>query len=388
MAKKDQKKQAPQPGFIEDPDAVIAVQTGEEQEIDAEQDKYERMMNDIAGATEGEIVLWLHRASEKNKALHGSFLKRYPKETKFIEIFEDARDNYNGGDFVLIAKKDDVMFRKAAFTCERVIAPEKKVEKPPVDPFAQLGAAMEKALVVDRANQMLNPQSPAKGVDPVFTLMMTMMQGMNDQNKILMEAMVNNRRESGGDNSALIEAIKLGSALSGGKLPIEEGEGTIGEILKQLAPVLPQLIAGLLGRVPASSPRPAPPRGSVPIPAPAAVPAAAVPPSLAAPAAPAVPEDARALVLRRIVEEVRFTLKLPMTPKLREHVINYIDAYMPDILQQAESTTAELFAAYAVTLDPEFAGKEQFFIDLHKQYMTGLEPGEVEPGEEGAVPVS
>jgi hypothetical protein len=84
-------------------------------------------------------------------------------------------------------------------------------------------------------------------------------------------------------------------------------------------------------------------------------------------------EDANTVILRRVVDEIKFVLTLPVTPKSREHVINYIESYMPDILKQAEAAPADLFAAYVVTLDPAFAGYENFFMDLHRQYMASLE---------------
>ena len=90
-------------------------------------------------------------------------------------------------------------------------------------------------------------------------------------------------------------------------------------------------------------------------------------------------EDPQVVILRRVVEEIKFVLTLPVTPKLRDHVIDYIDAYMPDILRQAEAVPADMFAAYVVGLDLAFSGREAFFIDLHKQYMASVEES-VPPG--------
>jgi hypothetical protein len=383
----------------EDPAALDAKQTGAGEAIEEEMDKYTRMMNDCAGVTDGEVVFWLHRANEKNKALHSSFLKRYPKETPFSEIFEEARDEYGAGDFVLVAKKDDVMFRKMAFSCERPIRKEAPAEKPPEDPFKSMGAAIEKALVIDRAANMMrgnNPPAVEKGVDPTVTVMLTMIQGLQNQNTELLKGMMT-RREAPGGNESLLEAIKLGSMLSGGKLPIEEGDGGILDIIKGLGPYVPQIIAMLSGkgphpathppRMPGASPvapRPLPPAASRSASLPPAMPSG---PAEVIEAPPAVAEDPQAVIMRRVVDEVKFVLTLPATPKLREHVIEYIDAYMPDILRQAEIVPAEMFAAYVVTLDPAFAGQEAFFIDLHKQYMAGMEE---EPGKSdmGADPAS
>jgi hypothetical protein len=370
-----------------DEQEIQAEQTGAAEVIDAEMNKVEQMMNDVAGVTEGEIIYWLHRATEKNKALHGNFLKRYPKETPFIDIWEEARDLYKGGDFVLVAQKDGRLFKKASFTCERPIDVEKPKEEPKIDPFAALAVAMEKAMVVEKVNQVMNSnkEKPVeKGADPAMSMMVTIMQGMMAQNTALLQGMMQNRKEPAGGNSDLLEAIKLGSALAGGKLPVEEGEGGILDMLKPLIPAIPQILQLLTGKGPRPPVlnRPATP-----------VPPRPVPPGAIPPAAPAVLEEAagvpppvsdpRAVVMARIVDEVKFVLTLPPSPKLYEHVIDYIDSYMPELLQQAEMTTPEIFASYVATLDPAFAGREEFFMNLHKQYMAGMEaPGEPAAPEE------
>lgn len=360
--------------LMEDDQPLVAQQTGADEIIDLEMDKYTRMMNDCAGVTDGEIVFWLHRASEKNKALHATFLKRYPKETSFAEIFEEARDVYGSGDYVLLAKKDEVMFRKMSFTTERQKVAEAPPPEPKIDPLEKLSVAMERLAVVDKVSRIINdsrekPVPP--GVDPTVQLMMTMMQGVMQQNTALLQGIMTQKRESPGGNDSLLEAIKLGSALAGGKLPMEEGEGGVMELLKGLAPYVPQIIASLTGRGGAPVPRPVAPgsprpaiAGAVPVPTPAPV---------AAPAGVPPAEDARAMVMSRIVEEIKFILTLPASPKLYDHVINYIDSYMPDLLRQAEVVEGETFASYVVTLDPSFSGNKQFFLDLHKHYMEGME---------------
>lgn len=375
-----------QAGFFEEPDGLEARQSGESEIVDAERDKMEQIMSDIAGAASGEFVFWLHRASEKNRALHGMFLKRYPSDTKIIDIVEEARDTFGGGDFVLVVKKDDLMFRKASFSTEKVVPVAPAKEPPPTDPFTALAASMEKALVMDRGIQMLGsrkegagPEKAGNGIDSVITMMMTMMTGMQNQNTELLKIMMTQRNEpKGGDNDSLLEAIKLGSALAGGKLPIEEGEGGIGEILKSLTPILPQIIQGLMGK---GGPRPAPvtrpatshPVPGVPVPGVVTEP---VPPEVLA--AHTVAADPAMIVRQRIVDEVKFVLALPPSPKLYEHVISYIDAYAPDILQQAEIAPEEVFVSYIVGIDPAFVGHEDFFRNLHRMYMAGA-TGDEEP---------
>jgi hypothetical protein len=283
----------------------------------------------------------------------------------------------------LIAKKDGVLHKKASFTVEKPAGVVVEVVKPPEDPFARLSNSIEKAMIIDRAANIMGDKGKtvevAKGADPAVTMMMSMITGMQLQNTELMKIMMTQRNEKPGGNDALIEAIKLGSALAGGKLPVEEGEGGIMEMLKPLIPAIPQILAMLTGK----GPRPpvltrpvtnVPPH---PVPAPAPVSSEVLAEHVQV---PPTPEEAKALVMGRIVDEVKFVLSLPVSPKLREHVIEYIESYAPDILRQAEVTTPELFAGYVVTLDPAFAGKEQFFIDLHKQYISGLE--EVVPGPE------
>jgi hypothetical protein len=157
----------------------------------------------------------------------------------------------------------------------------------------------------------------------------------------------------------------------------EGGEGGVMDLLKGLVPYVPQILAGLRG-TPQAPPRQAMPPVPHPVPAPVhpgvlVGPAAGTPgaPSLAPPADPA--EAGRALVMARIVEEIKFILTLPPTPKLYDHVINYIDSYMPDIIRQAEVIEAETFASYVVTLDPAFSEKKQFFLDLHKHLLDSME---------------
>jgi hypothetical protein len=362
-----------------DGEPLQATQTGAEEELDREMDKYTRMMNDCAGVTDGEIVFWLHRANEKNKSLHATYLKRYPKETSFAEIFDEARDQYGAGDYVLLAKKDEVMFRKMAFSTEKPKEPEKVIVPPKEDPMDRLSVAMERLTVVDKVGRIINDARDKPGTDPMVGVLTVMLTGMQQQNTEMLKIMMTQRQAAPqGGNEALLEAIKLGSALAGGKVLPEEGEGGIVELLSGLKPYIPQIIGFFTQRQPQVPmgrplinrpgmvvPKPLPPNVAPPVPA-------AVPP------APSTPEDAQAVVMRRIVEEIKFVLTLPVTPKSREHVINYIDAYMPDILKQAEVAPADMFAAYAVTLDPAFAGQESFFMDLHRQYIGLLEE---EPGD-------
>jgi hypothetical protein len=355
-----------------------AVQTGSPEVIDAEKTQIEMMMDSIAGVTEGEVVFWLHRASDKNKMLHGNFLMRYPKETPLIDIVEQARDKYNGGDFILLAKKDGVLFRKAPFTTEKPIGPVvEMVKQPPApeDPFDRLSKSMEKVLVMDRAATMMErgvkTQDVPKGADPTITLLTAMLTGMQQQNTELLKFMMAPKPESKGANETMLEAIRLGSALAGKELPGEADAGGLVEMIKPLMPYIPQILAMLTGK---GAPRPVPstvvPRplpGSTPVPAvTAGVPSEGPPP----------PEDAQAVIMRRVMDEIRFSLTLPATPKLYEHVINYIDAYAPDLLQQAEIAPADMFVKYVVSLDPAFAGREAFFTELHQFYMASIaEPG-------------
>lgn len=373
---------------FEEEGSLLATQTGSEEEIDKEMDKYTRMMNDCAGVTDGEIVFWLHRANEKNKSLHATYLKRYPKETSFAEIFDEARDQYGAGDYVLLAKKDEVMFRKMSFSTGLPKEPEKVIVEQKADPMDKLAIAMERLTVVDKISRIINDarDKPAiPGVDPMVSVLTVMLTGMQQQNTEMLKIMMQQRAAPAvGGNDALMEAIKLGSALAGGKLPMEEGEGGILGLLGELKPFIPQIIAAFAKPGQA---RPVLTRPGVVVPKPMPAPA---PPGilnpLPSPEVSTVPtvEDVNALLMRRIVEEIKFILTLPMTPKLREHVIEYIESYKPDILQQAEVVNADAFAAYVVTLDPAFAGHESFFIDLHKQYMAGMEdlqPAVIQPGE-------
>jgi hypothetical protein len=355
-----------------DGEPLQATQTGAEEEIDREMDKYTRMMNDCAGVTDGEIVFWLHRANEKNKALHATYLKRYPKETSFAEIFDEARDQYGAGDYVLLAKKDEVMFRKMAFSTEKPKEPEKVIVPPKEDPMDRLSVAMERLTVVDKVGRIINDARDKPGTDPMVSVLTVMLTGMQQQNTEMLKIMMAQRQApSPGGNESLLEAIKLGSALAGGKIPLEEGEGGIMELLSGLKPYIPQIIGfftqrqGQPVRPPMNRPGMVVPR---PMPANTALPATPL-----VPETPPGPEDVRAMVMRRIVDEIKFVLTLPATPKLREHAIDYIEAYMPDILRQAEAAPADMFAAYVVTLDPAFVGQEAFFKDLHRQYMSSLD---------------
>ena len=358
-----------------------AVQSGSPEVIDAEKTQIELMMDSIAGVTEGEVVFWLHRASEKNKMLHGSFLMRYPKETPLIDIVEQARDKYGGGDFILLAKKDGVLFRKAPFTCEKPIGPVVEMVKQapaPEDPFARLSNSIEKAMIIDRAASVMDrgPKEPAapKGADPMIAVMTAMITGMQAQNLELLKLIMAPKPQEKGANETMLEAIRLGSALAGKELPGDGGGEGIMDMIKPLVPMIPQLLQMLTGKG-----APARPvlRPGAPVP-PRPLPGAAIPPAVPIATAgvpPEVPvvEDAQTVIQRRVMDEIRFSLTLPPSPKLFEHVLNYIDAYMPDLLQQAEVAPADLFAGYVVTLDPSFAGREQFFMDLHKFYKASIE---------------
>jgi hypothetical protein len=369
------KAAAPAVDPLQEEGSLTATQTGAEEEIDREMDKYSRMMNDCAGVTDGEIVFWLHRANEKNKSLHATYLKRYPKETSFAEIFDEARDQYGAGDYVLLAKKDEVMFRKMAFSTEKPKEPEKAVVEPKVDPMDRLSVAMERLTVVDKVGRIINDAREKPGTDPMVGVLTVMLTGMQQQNTEMLKIMMQQKQAPAqGGNESLLDAIKLGVSISGGKVPMEEGEGGFMEILSSLKPYVPQIISFLTARQPAvPGARPVPGRPGVVVPRPLPV-SAGAPPVLPPPETAVPPvEDARTVIMRRVVDEIKFVLTLPITPKAREHVINYIESYLPDVLQQAEIVNAEMFAAYAVTLDPAFAGQENFFMDLHRQYMSSLD---------------
>jgi hypothetical protein len=374
------------PDLADGDEGLDAVQTGALEIIDEERSKIEQMMNDIAGVTTGEVIYWLHRAAEKNKSLHGTFIKRYPRDTPYIDIFEEARDKYGGGDFVLVAQKDGVLFKKAAFSTEKPIVVEKVTPPTPPDPFAGLAQSMEKALVIDRAANLMERGKPVeapKGADPTVALLTTVLTGMMAQNTALLQGVMQQRKEPAGDSNALMEAIKLGSALAGGKVPLgEEEPGGIMDIIKSLGPYVPQIIASLTGRgsaPPAAQPanRQMTPANRTMIPG---VPSVPLPAVVEVPQRPANPEDARAVVMRRIVDEIRFSLQLPPTPKIYDHIIDYIDAYMPEIIRQAEVIEGETFAAYVVTLDPAFTDHKQFFLDLHKHLLESMGEAELIEG--------
>jgi len=238
---------------------------------------------------------------------------------------------------------------------------------------------------MDRANRRPNPgreRGAQPSACPAMTMMLTMMQCVMQQTAELLRALSQKSVAPPSTADSMIEAIKFGAQISGGKVPLDESEGGgVLDMLKGMVPYIPQIIAGLTGRSAAPAPRPAPAHpGVAPVPARPAIPGAVIPPqpapvdpSAGVPPSAATPEDARALVMRRIVDEIRFSMNLPPSPKLFDHILDYIEAYMPEIVRQAEVLEGSTFAAYVVTLDPAFAGREDFFLALHKHLMESME---------------
>ena len=107
---------------------IPAEEIAEGYEVDAaivtdptEQDesfKIIEMLESIAGEKATNYKLYLHRASEKNKAVAAAFINKYPADTPLEHIFEEAQTKYKGGNFVLVVREGNKIFRKAAFSVE------------------------------------------------------------------------------------------------------------------------------------------------------------------------------------------------------------------------------------------------------------------------------
>jgi len=343
---------------------------------DAEQEAIERFLDDLAGIEEGEISLWLYRAGDKtrNKTFQGPFLKRYSKDVDVAVILEEARDIYGGGDFVLVAKKEGVIFRRVSFSCE---APPKPKEES-VDAMAKLSDAVEKLAVVDKVGRIIKEareeKDSGRGNNQSIDILLTMLRGVQEQNNLLLQAIIERKSEP----LDVVELIKLGSSLAEGRVPGEQGGDTWEKIIGALTPVLPAIIGGL-----ASRPHPLPGVSAPTIPP-------AVPPAgLPGPGAPSLTKAGSGgngvpttdEVAARILDEIRFVLRLPVSERLLDHVIDFIDAYAPGLLTSYHGMTEDQFVSYAGTLDPGFAARADFFKSLYGRLKNRLE-AESEP--EGA----
>src|SRR3972149_8280450 len=76
------------------------------------------MLESIAGEKGEKFKAYLHRASEKNRAVAAAFLQRYPAETSLDVIYDDAQGKYKGGNFVIVVREGNKIFRKASLAAE------------------------------------------------------------------------------------------------------------------------------------------------------------------------------------------------------------------------------------------------------------------------------
>lgn len=370
-------------------------ETGVEVEDEAVEAARELIQN-VKGLSDKSAKFYLYRSDPKRKMFQGAYLAVYPLDIDLDVVYQDAQRAFGGGYFMLVARDAKRMLGRAQFEVEKVNQPG-EVEEPKKneglnvdDALGRLVAITEKRTLLDAAGALTGGKKEGRDEGGMVAAMAQMfaasMKAQQESTALMFKILMDRGapREVGSTDT-IMEAIKLGSHLAGGKLPIEESEEGLGGIIRGLAPVIAPIIHRLMGAVPQ------PPATLAPAPRPGAH----VPPPPPSPALPGAPEpvpvpvsapaeDIRSIVMRRITDEIAFTLRLPATPRLYGHIIDYIDAYAPDLLLMAQNYNADEFVAYVVGLDPRFTGREEWFRGLYAYLMEEVTAeGATDPGGKG-----
>jgi hypothetical protein len=224
---------------------------------------------------------------------------------------------------------------------------------------------MNRTMALSEARKLVELNKPEnRSTDSgMNALLGTLITNMQQQNTALLTALANlaqGRKESAapaGSLESVVEAIRLGANLAGGKIPGEDAEDGLIGLLKPLLPQILPLLSKLVS--PAGGPA-VPPKG--------ALPPAKVPPPPPPPAAPSQPaENVDPLIQRKymlVLEELRDAVALPPVAwgDVFDYLAEYIDRKFPGSIEDMMGKTDEELKKHIEMLYPEFASRTDFFI--------------------------
>lgn len=333
-------------------------------ETDEGGDKIHSILESMGGRKKDELVLYLYRAHEKNPTRPHAFLKTYPPEGLDREmILQDIQESYGGGNYILqtMDRATNKVEMRICVTIEETRGAKRgqpDTVVPTVDhSMNRLSSMIEKRVVLDKLESM------AEGKGGETAMLAVVLKGMMENNALLLQMVMDRPREStparSGTLSELMEAVKLGKMLSEGKLPDE------GTLTDKLIEALPAFLDALAQRGQA--------RGVMPAPAaPLHVhPGPQLPPGATPPPPPPAPSPAH-IGMERIMNEINFCLNQVENGKLYDHLINYIENYMPGSIDEVLGQTEDAFLAFVYSLNPEYKAREPFFRNLYKYVHTNF----------------
>ncbi len=342
-----------------DPESLNQLALAEEEE------RISLFMSQLKGAEGEDLKLLLHRSHIKNPAIFGAYIKQYPKETEFIDIQEEARDKYGGGNFVLLLKRGNRIVTKTHFSTvepEKENIPDKPKELNMAEVMGKLTQSVESGVILQRAQELLNPKSSTENKDGMTAIILAMMQQQTQMFTLLMQ-----KKEIPQEPKMdVVEILKIGMNMALGKSPDAEEDNSILGMLKPILPDLVKIIPSILatrgtgGSVPVNAVRP-----NLPV-RPAIAPAPAVP---IVEFPPALPPG-----FVRIVEEVKYYINSDVTEPIVIHLMDYMDNHMPGSVDELLSYPEEQYLGYVLNMNQEFKDKTEWFkkfrdfaLELNKQ---------------------
>ena len=113
-----------------------------------------------------------------------------------------------------------------------------------------------------------------------------------------------------------------------------------------------------------------------PVPPGAAVPKLPAPPPPGGPSAPPgnAPPNPMAVSFNRVLEEIRFCLTRTETEQVYEHLLNYVENYMPGSIEEMVNQSEDAYVAWVMQFDPSFPARESFFRNVHKYALKTSQP--------------
>lgn len=337
-----------------------------------QEDRVLSLLQSISGSGSTDIVLHLHRAQEKNPAQARAFIREYPSDTPIQQIYRDAQEHFEGGNFVLIARDHARIVGKAPFSVEKdpmyakpTIQPPAAVEAASVsEAMSRVASAVEKRVLLDKVGEIASG-GPARGGESAG--LSAILSAMIQQQTRIFEIMMLQKQESPKSNTKeILDVLKMGLDIGQGR-DIGDSDDSLTSIIGKALPVLGNIVQNLPR--PASRPagrpsmRPAVPAGT----APAALPAPPPPPPSA------VPSDPTVIARTRVIEEIRYCLRQPPSEKLFVHVGDYVDMHLPGVLDQLLGLDEDTFVSQVATFHPEFVKCPDWFRAFYRVMLSVME---------------
>ena len=334
---------------------------GDDSAMMEEHSKIVEMLSAFRG-TDSEAQAYLYRIDNTRGKMRGRFLSVYPVDVSIDVIYDDAQRKWKGGDFSLVIRDGSGMRRRQNFSVEPLPTDGTVVE---VDNGENMGKRLdrmievaEKTTLLDRASRMMNPPAPERnvGMDQNTMMFLEMFRESQKTNALLMQTIMSGQSKQSTPASDMIELIRLGADLKEGRLPGSDDDDSMSGMLGKFAPVIAAVLGGAQTQ---AQPQPQPTR-------------AALPPAQPILAQTPKPQPTtEEVITRRVVDEIVFMSSFPLEADETkrndrlDHVLNYIEAYTPDILRQAAGIDATTFLSMIQPLHPALSDRGEFLTALH-----------------------